>query len=109
MSNDVLQMDADAMDGFSAQLRDLMQCEFDSLYPDTISGGMGGIDAEHALADLANTTTLIGQRLDSYLSALAKLADASAQAARAMDQNLAAGANSLPSTPSQPHKGRGAN
>lgn len=109
MPNDVLQMNADAMDGFCSQLQDLMDCETLSLYPDTMRGGMGGIDAEHALADLANTTTLIGQHLDSYLSALARLAGASAQTARDLDQKLAAGAGNLPSGPAQPTSRRGPN
>jgi hypothetical protein len=89
MSSDNLKMDADALDGFTTQLNDLMRYESATLFPASFQGEMGDSGVESAVADMAATDLTIGQRLDNYLSALAGLTGASAKATRDMDHQLA--------------------
>jgi hypothetical protein len=89
MSNDNLKMDADALDGFTTRLNDLMRYESATLFPASFQGEMGDGGVESAVADMASTDLTIGQRLDNYLSALAGLTGASAKATRDMDQQMA--------------------
>ncbi len=89
MSNDNLKMDADALDGFTTQLNNLMRYESATLFPASFQGEMGDSGVENAIADMANTDLTIGQRLNNYLSALAGLTGASAKATRDMDKQLA--------------------
>lgn len=89
MSSDSLKMDADALDGFTTQLNNLMRYESATLFPASFQGEMGDSGVENAMADMANSDLAIGQRLNNYLSALAGLTGASAKAARDMDQQLA--------------------
>lgn len=96
MSDDTLKMDADALDGFTTQLTDLMRYESATMFPASFAGQMGDSGVENAISDMANTDLSVGQRLNNYLSALAGLTDASAKASRAMDQQLADSANNPP-------------
>ena len=89
MSDDNLKMDADALDGFTTQLNNLMRYESATMFPASFHGEMGDGGVEAAVSDMANTDLSIGQRLNSYLSALAGLTGASASATRVMDQQLA--------------------
>lgn len=89
MSSDNLKMDADALDGFTTQLNDLMRYESATLFPASFQGEMGDSGVENAVSDMATTDLAIGQRLDNYLSTLAGLTGASAKATRDMDQQLA--------------------
>lgn len=89
MSDDNLKMDADALDGFTTQLNNLMRYESATLFPASFQGEMGDAGVENAISDLANSDLAIGQRLNNYLSALAGLTGAGAKATRDMDQQLA--------------------
>ena len=89
MSSDNLKMDADALDGFTTQLNDLMRYESATLFPATFQGEMGDSGVENAVADMASTDLTIGRRLNDYLSALAGLTGSSAKATRDMDKQLA--------------------
>ena len=96
MSDDNLKMDADALDGFTTQLTNLMRYESATLFPASFQGEMGDSGVENAVSDMANTDLSIGQRLNNYLSALAGLTGASAKATRDMDKQLAEAANNPP-------------
>jgi hypothetical protein len=89
MSDDTLKMDADALDGFTTQLTNLMRYESATMFPASFHGEMGDGGVENAVSDMANTDLAIGQRLNNYLSALAGLTGSSAKATRDMDQQLA--------------------
>jgi len=53
MSSDNLKMDADALDGFTTQLNDLMRYESATLFPASFQGEMGDSGVESAVADMA--------------------------------------------------------
>jgi len=89
MSDDNLQMDADALDGFTTQLNNLMQYEAATMFPPSVQGQLGDAGVEGAVSDLAGSDLAIGRGLKNYLSALAGLTGASAKATRDMDQQLA--------------------
>lgn len=89
MSDDTLKLDADALDGFTTQLTNLIRYESATMFPSSFQGEMGDGGVENAISDMASTDLAIGQRLDNYLSALAGLTGASAKATRDMDQQLA--------------------
>lgn len=96
MSDDNLKMDADALDGFTAQLNSLIRDSSATMFPASFHGEMGDGGVENAISDMASTDLSIGQRLNNYLSALAGLTSASAKATRDMDKQLADSVNNPP-------------
>jgi hypothetical protein len=88
MSNDQLKVYTEALDTFTSQLRALIQDGSATLFPASFHGGLGNSDVESVVSDMANNDLLIGQRLNSYLTALADLTAASAKATRDLDQKL---------------------
>lgn len=96
MSNDQLKLDADALDGFTTQLNGLIQEGSTTLFPASFQGGLGDPGLENVVADVANTDLRVGQRLNSYLTALARLTAASAKSTRDLDHQLATQVTSAP-------------
>ena len=92
MPNNDLRMDADALDGFTSQLNDLMRYESATMFPDSFRGQMGDSGVENAISDMAATELSIGRLLNNYLATLAALTGASAQATRDLDKQLAGAA-----------------
>jgi hypothetical protein len=88
MSDDRLHLDSDALDGFTSQLNGLMSDTSAALYPDWMSGSAGDPEIESFLVWLAALDLQVGQRLRAYLTALADLTSASANAAADLDRRL---------------------
>lgn len=65
MSDDTLKLDADALDGFTTQLTNLIRDESATMFPASFQGEMGDGGVENAISDMASTDLTIGRRLDN--------------------------------------------